>query len=102
MVRFTLKRSLRAESCWSLLVVKGAVALRRRSFFSTELTVQVACFSASSMRRAVASSGATFLSGFAPTRCASKAGGLPEKRCVKRPVFLLLEGLDLAVALNDE
>jgi hypothetical protein len=46
MVRFTLKRSLREESCCSLLVVKGAAALRRRSLRSTVRTVQAAFSSA--------------------------------------------------------
>ena len=41
MARFTLKRSLREESCCSLLVVNGGVALRRRSFFSTLRTSPV-------------------------------------------------------------
>src|SRR2546430_12328366 len=45
-VRFTLKRSLREESCCNLLVVNGAAALRRRSFLSTDRTTHSAFSSA--------------------------------------------------------
>ena len=41
-VREGWKPSLRDASCWSLEVMKGGVGWRRRSFFSTLVTVQVA------------------------------------------------------------
>ena len=46
MVRRTLKPNWREASCCSLLVVKGAVGLRRRSFFSTFCTDHLAFSSA--------------------------------------------------------
>src|ERR1035438_9904171 len=76
MVRFTLKRSLREESCCSLLVVKGGVALRRRSFFSAERTIQLAF---SSARRIFSASSPLVISIFSsplPRKRASNAGGL--------------------------
>src|SRR5437660_138265 len=60
MVRLTLKRSLREESCCNLLVVNGGAALRRRSFFSTLRTSQSAVSSA--VRILVASSFSSLIS----------------------------------------
>ena len=52
MVRRVAKRSLRAASCCKVDVVKGAVGLRLRCFFSSRLTVSIPC--ASSNRRCFA------------------------------------------------
>src|ERR1035438_9207733 len=80
MLRFTLKRSLREESCCNLLVVNGGVALRRRSFFSAERTTQSAF---SSARRIFPASSPFVISIFSsplPRKRASNAGGFAAAR----------------------
>src|SRR5208282_3764463 len=98
----TLKRSLREESCCSLLVVNGGVALRRRSFFSTERTTQSA-FS-SDRRIFSASSPLDFdlLFAFAEKTCVEcgRLGG--SQIGVDGPVFFFLEGFDFAFAIDDQ
>ena len=103
MVRFTLKRSLREESCCSLLVVKGGAALRRRSFLSTERTIQSAFSRAARIFSASSPLVTSIFSSPLPTKRASNAGGLlaGEMR-VDRPIFFFLERLDLAFALDDQ
>ena len=101
MVRFTLKRSLREESCCSLLVVNGGVALRRRSLRSTVRTTQSAFSSAARIFSASSPLVTSIFSSPLPRKRASNAGGL-EKIGVNRPVFFLFERLDFAFALDDE
>ena len=101
MVRFTLKRSLREESCCSLLVVNGGVALRRRSLRSTVRTTQSAFSSAARIFSASSPLVTSIFSSPLPKKRASNAGGLDEIR-VNRPIFFLLERLDFAFTLNDE
>ena len=81
MVRFTLKRSLREESCCSLLVVNGGVALRRRSLRSTVRTSQSAFSSATRILSASSPFGISIFSSPLPRKRASKAGGLAAARC---------------------
>ena len=103
MVRFTLKRSLREESCCSLLVVNGGVALRRRSFFSAERTTQSAFSSASRIFSASSPFGISIFSSPLPRKRASNAGGLRAgKMGVDRPVLFFLEGFDFAFAIDDQ
>src|SRR6202158_5245691 len=80
-VRFTLKRSLRDESCCNLLVVKGGAALRRRSFLSTERTTQSDFSRAARIFSASSPFVTSTFSSPLPTKRASKAGGLLETRC---------------------
>src|SRR5260370_16467231 len=90
MVRFTLKRSLREESCCNLLVVNGGVALRRRSFFSALRTTQFACSSARRIVSASSPLGTSTFSSPLPRNRASKAGGLGAARgasIVQLPFF---------------
>ena len=103
MVRFTLKRSLREESCCSLLVVNGGAALRRRSFLSTERTIQSAFSSAARIFSASSPFGdfdfllaLAYEAGVERRRLAGGEVG------VDRPVFFFLERLDLAFALDDQ
>src|ERR1035437_6174008 len=81
MVRFTLKRSLREESCCSLLVVKGGAALRRRSFLSTDRTTQSPVSRAARIFSASSPLVTSTFSSPLPTKRASKAGGLLAARC---------------------
>src|SRR5208283_738918 len=81
MVRFTLKRSLREESCCNLLVVKGGAALRRRSFLSTDRTTQSACSSAARIFSASSPFVTSIFSSPLPRNRASNAGGLLAVRC---------------------
>ena len=103
MVRFTLKRSLREESCCSLLVVNGGVALRRRSFFSTERTTHSAFSSASAdFFRFLA------IRDFDLLFALAQEAGVERRRLgggemgVDRPVFFFLEGFDFAFAIDDQ
>src|ERR1700686_4411703 len=80
MVRFTLKRSLRDESCCNLLVVNGGVALRRRSFFSAERTTQSAFSSAARICSACSPLVTSIFSSPLPRNRASNAGGLAAAR----------------------
>src|SRR5215813_4692059 len=75
MARFTLKRSLRDASCWNLLVVKGAAALRRRSFLSTERTLHCALRSAFVILSDSSPFETSVFSPSIPTKRASKDGG---------------------------
>src|SRR5881227_2873801 len=81
MVRFTLKRSLRAESCCSLLVVNGGAALRRRSLRSTVRTSQSAFSTAARIFSASSPFGISIFSSPLPRKRASNAGGLLAARC---------------------
>src|SRR5439155_82640 len=80
MVRLTLKRSLREESCCNLLVVNGGAAFRRRSFFSTLRTSQSAVSSAVRILVAASSFGTSIFSSPLPRKRASNAGGLGPAR----------------------
>jgi len=76
MVRLTLKRSLRAASCWRVEVMKGGAGWRFFSRVAMEETVKGAPSSASRMRRAAASSGISTGSWFRLRSRAAKEGGL--------------------------
>ena len=104
MARLTLMPSLREASCWNLLVVNGAAALRRRSRFST------ACDGPGGVlqRRDNALSASSLAGDLQLLAVSAKEAGV-EAGCfgrlqvgVERPVFLFLELLDLAFALDDE
>src|SRR5258706_4841541 len=79
-VRLTLKRSFRDESCCSLLVVNGGVGLRRRSFFSAERTTQSACSSAARIFSASSPVVTSIFSSPLPRKRASNAGGFGPAR----------------------
>ena len=104
MARFTLKRSLREASCWNLLVVNGAVGLRRRSRFSTELNGPVGASRAQFLIFFASSSlGTSFFSSPLPMKPRIERRRLRTcKMRVDRPVLLLDERLDLALALDDQ
>ncbi len=66
---------LRAESCWSLLVVKGGTGLRRRSFFCTAATRKLTPRSAARCRSDASWLGMESFLPWCSTSRASKAGG---------------------------
>ena len=79
--RFTLKRSLRDASCWSLLVVNGGAALRRRSFFSMSRTAHSAFSSAAVIFSASSSLGIAVFSVAAANKARVKMpAALPRAR----------------------
>ncbi len=112
MVRLTLKPSCREASCCSLLVVKGAVALRRRSFFSTFLTDHLAVFSAATTASVASLSGSEGVStvstrGLDSLDTDEARGKLGRLLCrrqlsVDRPIFHRNEGLDLTLPLDNQ
>jgi len=100
MVRFTLKRSLREESCCSLLVVKGGVALRRRSFFPLSGQPNRRVQAPGDFLRFLAVRDFDFLFAFAQKACVECRRLSSGEMGVDRPVFFLLEGFDLAFAIR--
>ena len=104
MVFFTVKRSLRAASCCSLLVVNGGTGLRFFSLVTTDSTMNVAPSRFSRMWSA--SSWFCHLSGLAldlgqPALRTAAARGLRASRC-NRPILFRLERQNLAFALDDQ
>src|ERR1700761_6873402 len=102
MVRFTLKTSCREASCCSLLVVNGAVALRRRSLRATARThfFSDLLFGQSG---GVDGFDRSFLAVDAHEASREgKAFGLRQQVGIDGPVLDRIECLDLAFAFDDE
>ena len=102
MVRFTLKRSLREDSCCRVDVMNGATGLRRFSRVATDATVYPRHRLADDPL-AVARSRSRASRRFALTKRAFSTGGFFAGRLTSmRPVFALLERADLPLALDNQ
>ena len=101
-VFFTVKRSLRAASCWSLLVMNGGTGLRFFSFVTTDSTLNGAFFRPAECDRLRAWFVTSAVLPLIFASLASNCGGLAFEPRGDRPVFFGLECQNLALAFHDQ